>query len=417
MKKLLGLFAAVLIVLSNVAIVYADTSDVKAPPAVVVKKGGDHCQDDPNCFNRYHPAIKPAAKAKPGQHIVFETRDALDSDLNFKSIPHDVTAVDLNLVHPMTGPVYIEGAKRGDVLAVTLVDIEPDDYGYTVIVPGFGFLRDKFTKPYIANWRLTRLEATSEQIPGVAVPFNGFMGSVGVLLGKPETQKILVREAQLGAAGGIVLTPQPKGALPADICGPEGTFKDECLRTIPPRENGGNMDVKQMQVGTTLLLPVFVDGAGLFVGDVHYAQGDGEVSGTAIEMGAKVTVVTEVLKGMGTFVKVPHFKGGAQLKKLEPTSFYGTTGVPLKKAGEVPIYSTYIDGEKIAPLTNLSEDLTLAARNALLEIIDYMVKEKGFTPEQAYIISSVAVDLRIGQLVDVPNYIVSAILPLDIFKE
>lgn len=417
MKKLLGLFAAVLIVLANVAIVYADTSDVKGSPTVVVKKGGDHCQDDPNCFNRYHPAIKPAAKAKPGQHIVFETRDALDSDLNFRSIPHDVTAVDLNLVHPMTGPVYIEGAKRGDVLAVTLVDIEPDDYGYTVIIPGFGFLRDKFTKPYIVNWRLTRLEATSEQIPGVAVPYNGFMGSVGVLLGDPEHDKILAREAQLGKAGGAVLTPQPKGALPADICGPEGTFKDRCLRTIPPRENGGNMDVKQMQVGTTLLLPVFVDGAGLFVGDVHYAQGDGEVSGTAIEMGAKVTVVTEVLKGMGAFVKVPHFKGGAQLKKLAPTKFYATTGVPLKRAGEVPIYSTYIDGKKIGPLTNLSEDLTLAARNALLEIIDYMVKEKGLTPEQAYIISSVAVDLRIGQLVDVPNYIVSAILPLSIFKE
>ena len=67
------------------------------------------------------------------------------------------------------------------------------------------------------------------------------------------------------------------------------------------------------------------------VGDVHYAQGDGEVSGTAIEMGAKVTVVTEVLKGMGAFVKVPHFKGGAQLKKLEPTSFYATTGMPFKK--------------------------------------------------------------------------------------
>jgi formamidase len=317
----------------------------------------------------------------------------------------------------MTGPVNIEGAKRGDVLAVTLVDIEPDDYGYTVIVPGFGFLRDKFTKPYVANWRLTRLEATSEQIPAVAIPFNGFMGSVGVLPGGPEIEKILLREAQLAEAGGVVLTPQPMGALPADVCGPEGTFKGKCLRTIPPRENGGNMDVKQMQVGTTLLLPVFIDGAGLFVGDVHYAQGDGEVSGTAIEMGAKVTVVTEVLKGMGAFVKVPHFKGGAQLKKLAPTSFYATTGMPLKPAGEIPIYTTYIDGEKIGPLTNLSEDLTIAARNALLEIIDFMVKEKGFTPEQAYIVSSVAVDLRIGQLVDVPNYIVSAILPLDIFKE
>ncbi len=395
----------------------ADTTNVKGPAPVVVKKQGAHCKDDDHCFNRYHPAIPMAARAKPGQHIVFETRDALDTDFDFESIPADVTAADLNLVHPMTGPVYIEGAQRGDVLAVTLVDIAPDDYGYTVIVPGFGFLRDKFTEPYIANWRLTRLEATSEQIPGVAIPFRGFMGSVGVLPGAPEVDIILEREAKLAEAGGIVLTPQPLGAQPASVCGPEGSHKDKCLRTIPPRENGGNMDVKQMQVGTTLLLPCFIDGCGLFIGDVHYAQGDGEVSGTAIEMGAVVTVKTAVRKRLGAKVKVPHFEGGDQLKALAPSAFYATTGVPVKKAGEIPPFITYIDGEKIGPLTNLSEDLALAARNALLEMIDYLVENHGLTREQAYVVSSVAVDLRIGQLVDVPNYIVSAILPLTIFTE
>ena len=108
-----------------------------------------------------------------------------------------MTAADLNLVHPLTGPVHIEGAARGDVLAVTLIDIEPDEYGYTVIVPGFGFLRDRFTEPFIANWKLDRVEAVSDQIPGVAIPFNGFMGTVGVLPGEPELGKILAREAAL----------------------------------------------------------------------------------------------------------------------------------------------------------------------------------------------------------------------------
>ncbi len=395
---------------------YADTTDVKGPAKVVVSKSGAHCKDDLNCFNRYHPAIKPVARANPGQLIVLETRDALDSDLTFDSTVDDLAALDLNLVHPMTGPVFIEGAKRGDVLAVTLVDIEPDEYGYTLIVPGFGFLRDKFTEPFIASWRQTRLEATSKQIPGVAIPFNGFMGSVGVLPGEPEIDTILAREGQLAKAGGIALAPEPKGAVPANLCGQRGSALNRCIRTIPPRENGGNMDVKQMQVGTTLLLPCFIDGCGLFVGDVHYAQGDGEVSGTAIETGAKVTVVTEIRKGLGASVKVPHFEGGAQLKKLAPTSFYATTGLPLKQAGEVPVYATYLESKKIESLTNLSEDLALAARNALLEMIDYMVRTKGLTPEQAYIVASVAVDLRIGQVVDVPNYIVSAILPLDIFN-
>ena len=395
----------------------ADTGSVKAWEVVRIDRMGTHCADDKNCFNRMHPAIPPVMTAKPGQHIVFSTRDALDSDLNLGSKPEDVTAVDLNLVHPLTGPVHIEGAKRGDVLAVTLLDVAPDDYGYTVIIPGFGFLRDKFPNPYIANWKLSRTQAVSEQIPSVVIPFNGFMGTVGVLPGEPETVKMLEREAGLAMAGGFALTPQPIGALPAAVCGPQGSHKDACLRTIPPRENGGNMDIKQMQVGTTTLFPCFVDGCGLFVGDVHFAQGDGEVSGTAIEMGATVTLVTEIRAGLGASVKVPHFEGGDQLVKLAPTEFYATTGFPLKAKGEIPPQHAYLGGEKIGPLENLSEDLTLAARNALIALIDWMVKEKGLTPEQAYVVASVAADLRIGNVVDVPNYAVSAILPLTIFKK
>ena len=134
-------------------------------------------------------------------------------------------------------------------------------------------------------------------------------------------------------------------------------------------------------------------------------------------MGATVTVVTEVRKGQAAKVKVPHVEGGAQLKALAPSEFYATTGFPLKKKGEVPPYITYLDGEKIGPLENLSEDLMLAARNALIEMSDWMVAEKGLTPQQAYVVASVAVDMRIGQLVDVPNYTVSAILPLIIFEK
>jgi formamidase len=403
------------LLLALAAAANADTSDVTHETPVVVEKSGAHCADDPNCFNRYHPGIEPVAQAAPGQTVVIETRDAFDSNLTLQSTAEDVTALDLNLVHPMTGPIFIEGAVRGDVLAVTLLDVEPDQYGYTVVVPGFGFLRDRFPDPYIANWKLDGIAATSEEIPSVSIPIAAFMGSVGVLPGEAETDLYLKREAELGAAGGVALPPQPIGALPAAICGPEGGDNQRCLRTIPPRENGGNMDVKQMQVGTTLLLPCFIDGCGLFAGDVHYAQGDGEVSGTAIEMGARVTVRVDVRKGAGADITVPQFEGGAQLKTLAPSRFYATIGLPLKEAGEVPIYVTYIDGEKIGPLMNLSEDLTLAARNALIAMIDYMVRDHGLTPEQAYVVASVAVDLRISQVVDVPNFIVSAFLPLEIF--
>jgi formamidase len=205
--------------------------------------------------------------------------------------------------------------------------------------------------------------------------------------------------------------------LPASICGPNGSDKDNCVRTIPPRENGGNMDVKQMVVGTTLLLPCFIDGCGLFMGDVHYAQGDGEVSGTAVEMGATATVVTEVLPNPGGRITSPQFFGGSQLKALAPEAFYATVGFPLKARGVIPPTHAYLDGQKIKDLENLSEDITLAARNALIDMIDYLTSNHGLTREQAYILCSVAVDLRIGQVVDVPNYTVSAILPLPVFTK
>jgi formamidase len=396
---------------------FADTTDSKTLSIVEVKKGGEHCEQDPNCFNRYHPAIKPVARAKPGQLIKVHTRDALDSNLNINSRPKDVLAIDLNLIHPMTGPIYIEGAKRGDVLAIKLIDIEPNEYGYTTLIPGFGFLPDHFPTPFVANWKLNRYEAVSDQIPGVRIPMNGFMGSVGVLPGEQEVNKWLARESQLAAAGGVALPPEPTSARPPEVCGVNGSHKDKCLRTIPPRENGGNMDVKQMVAGTTLLLPCFIDGCGFFIGDVHYAQGDGEVAGTAIEMGAVVTVETSIRKGMASMVKQPQFEGGSQIKKLEPDSFHATVGYPFKNAGEVPPQWAYLDSEKIKPLTQLSNDLTLAARNSLLEMIDWLMANKGLSKEEAYVVTSVACDLRVGNVVDVPNYLVSTICPMEIFSK
>ena len=142
----------------------ADSSDVKGPAPLIVAKSGKHCKDDPNCFNRIHYAIKPVARVTPGQQFVLETRDGLDSDFDVNSTAADVAAVNLNLCHPLTGPVYIEGAKRGDAIAVDVLDIAPDDFGSTTIVPGFGFLRDVFPDPYIVRWELNRVEARSRDM-------------------------------------------------------------------------------------------------------------------------------------------------------------------------------------------------------------------------------------------------------------
>jgi formamidase len=396
-------------------VVVAATAAPALAKTVKIPKTGAKCADDKACHNRWHHEIKPVATADPGDTVVFGTRDAFDHAFTRNSVPADVAAANLNLVHPLTGPLFVNGAEAGDVLAITIGDIEPDKFGYTVIVPGFGFLRDLFPNPHIVRWDLTRSEATSPDMPGVKVRFNGFTGTIGTAPGPKEVDIMFQREDALMKAGGFVLPPEPKDAAPVAVCGPAGTHKDRCLRTIPPRENGGNMDVKQIVKGTTLLLPCFVKGCLLSIGDVHFAQGDGEVSGTAIEMDATVTVKVEVRKGLAAFVRQPHFEGGNQLKRLEPNKFYATVGFPIKEGGKVTPYHQYLDGVRIGPLMNLSEDVTLSARDALLQMIEWVVRTKKLTREQAYVLSSVAVDLRISNLVDVPNFAVTAILDMGVF--
>ena len=396
------------------------------------------CAEDPlgTCHNRWHPDIPEVAQASAGDTVIFETRDAFDNPFNRSSTRATVAAANLNLIHPLTGPLHVRGARRGDVLAVTMIDVGPgpDNFGYTVAVPGFGFLRDVFTDPAIVHWELgappingTRY-ATSRDLPGVRLPLHGFAGTIGVELGLPEIEAAFAREEELRAKQGFVLPPEPTDAVPARLCGPMGREKDRCLRTIPPRENGGNTDVKQMVKGTTLLFPCFIDGCGLSIGDVHWAQGDGEVSGTAIEMNAVVTVKVDVRKHQAAaFGNWPRFEStvAGVLKDLDPEHFVATMGIPVKPAGVVMAPELWIDvnsNHLLRPLRNESEDVTLAARDALLKMIALLSgptspAPRPLTAEQAYLLCSVACDLHISNLVDVPNYVVSNFLQLDVFEE
>ena len=259
------------------------------------------------------------------------------------------------------------------------------------------------------------------------LPLHGFAGTIGVELGSVEVELAFSREEELRAKGGFVLPPEPADAVPARIRGPTGSARERCLRTIPPRENGGNTDVKQMVNGTTLLFPCFIDGCGLSVGDVHWAQGDGEVSGTAIEMNAIVTVKVEVRRNLAAKIgNWPMFESNRAgvLRELEPDNFVATMGIPVKPEGVVMAPELWIDvnsNHLLRPLRNESEDVTLAARDALLKMIAFLTgpvspAPRPLTAEQAYLLCSVACDLRISNLVDVPNYVVSDFLHLDVFK-
>ena len=389
----------------------------EADAEIVVGDRSMSCADDQACINRLHPEIPMIAKADPGERIVFVGRDAFDLTLDpdqfssAKAIPRE----GVGIVHALTGPVFIKGARAGDVLAVTIEAIEPADVGWTEAGP-FGFAGDQFgTEKRFIVWRINDDYAVSDALPGVRIPNASFPGVVTTLPGDALLSKVLERETQLLESGGAVLNPDPDEAKPALLCGIEGTNPSECLRTIPPREHGGNMDIRYITTGTTVYLPCYIDGCGLAVGDFHYAQGDGEVAGTAIEMGGRMTVTARVAEDPPNLSHGPHFEGPASVLRIPSERFYAVTGFPLKEKDSVPADFAYLDSPKIAGLSNLSGDINLAARNALDAMIDYITSKYGYDRPQAYMIASIAVDMRIGQLVDVPNVGVTAVLPLDIF--
>lgn len=386
---------------------------------VVIGGSGTTCADDAACINRLHPDIPMVASADPGERIVLIGRDASDIHLDPEAYSQRESSprAGLGIVHPLVGPVHINGASAGDVLAVTIESLKPGTVGWTSASPG-GFAGDLVgSETRFIVWRLNEDYAESDALPGIRIPNASFPGVVTTLPGPAELTTMLAREQALADAGGSVLTPDPEFAEPSSLCGVEGSKSAECLRTIPPREHGGNMDIRYMQVGATVYLPCFIDGCGLAIGDFHYAQGDGEVSGTAIEMDGEITVTTRIVENAPNLTRGPHYEGPASLLSIPSRRFYAVTGFPFKEPGEIPREIEYLADAKTAELSNLSRDINLAARNALASMIDYIVDTYAYDRTQAYMIASVAVDLRIGQLVDVPNVGVTAILPLDIFVD
>jgi acetamidase/formamidase len=296
----------------------------------------------------WNNALAPRLEIDPGDTVVFETRDAADRFYSRQSTHADVLNRGPFRGHPLTGPVRVRGAQPGDVLAIDILDVQPGaDFGWTAIRPGRGLLPEAdFSKPFLQIWDVSdRTHARMGR--GIAVPLAPFPGVMGTALDEPGGHS-----------------------------------------TMPPRKNGGNMDVKQLTAGTTVYLPVWVDGALFSVGDGHGAQGDGEVCVTAVEMMARVTLRFDLRRGRS--LAEPQFR----------------TSGPLGQATNVgPHYATTAHGP----------DLFASAQQAIRYMIDHLVEERGLGREEAYIVSSVAVDLKISEIVDAPNWIVSAFLPESIF--
>jgi formamidase len=337
--------------------------------------------------NRWHPDLDPIALVRPGEEITLETRDGLDAQLRAGASHDAALGIDLGTPHPLTGPIQVEGAQPGDLLEVELLAYETAAEGVTCIVPGFGFLADVYAQPYVVTWSIEGGKARSPAFPGIAVPGDPFAGTIGIAPSHELMLEQRRREDDLRSRGGAVADQAPAAAVPASAA--------EGLRTIPPRETGGNLDVRQLVAGSRLFLEVRVPGALFSVGDLHFAQGDGETCGVAIEVSGAVTVRFGLDKTPRWRPRFPAYETPARVER----SAFATTGLPVTAEGR-----------------NESLDLTLAARNAVFEMVEYLVSTRGLAPEAAYVLVSVACDLRLSEVVDVPNPAVSCLLPLDIFE-
>jgi formamidase len=368
--------------------------------------------------NRWHPDVPPVATVRPGSEFRLESREWFDGTVHNDDSANDIRDLDLSIVHPLSGPISVEGAEPGDLLVVDILDIGPvpqetgpvagQGWGYTGIfakVNGGGFLTDHFPDAYKAVWDFRGQEATSRHIPGVRFTGITHPGIIGTAPSPELLGRWNAREAELIASDPDRVPPL---ALPPDVTGAIlGTLEGEELqraaaeaaRTQPPRENGGNQDIKNLTRGARIFMPVYVDGGKLSAGDLHFSQGDGEITFCgAIEMGGFLDLGVDLIKGgMQTYgVTNPVFFPG----NVEPrySEFLTFVGVSVDEEGR----QHYLDSQ-------------IAFRRACLNAIEYLTKF-GYSREQVYLLLGAApIEGRFSSVVDIPNACATLYLPTAIF--
>jgi len=400
-------------------VIYAVDRDLSVPMAEQVMPG----------HNRWHPDIPPVVAVDPGGPYRIECKEWTDEQIGDTDSPDDVAAVNLDKCHMLSGPIAINGAQPGDILVVDLLDMGPfpgHEWGYTGVFAkgnGGGFLCDHFPSAAKAIWDLEGIYCSSRHLPGVR--FAG-LSHPGLLGCAPSHELLAVwnrRESDLVARNPsrvtgepfgdevqdppLALLPLEKDALLGSLSGSEfDRVAREGARTVPPREHGGNVDIKNLSRGTRIYFPVYVDGASFSIGDLHFSQGDGEITFCgAIEMAGWIDVAFGLIKD------------GVARYGLARAAPYGS---PIFKPGPVePHYSEYLmfEGICVEEGRNYYMDATVAYRRACLNAIAYLEQVAGFTGEQAYLLLGAApVEGRIGGIVDIPNCAVTIGIPLEIFE-
>ena len=370
--------------------------------------------------NRWHPEIPPVATLKRGDTFRVDCREWFDGAIVNDDSADDILNAPLLTVHKLSGPFAVEGAKPGDLLIVDILDVGPipqedsgplagQGWGYTGIFSrnnGGGFLTEQFPDAYKAIWDFTGQVATSRHIPGVS--FTGLIHPG--LMGTAPSAKLLAtwnrREGDLiktdpGRVPPLALPPEAAHAVLGSLASSEfDRVAGEAARTAPPRENGGNQDIKNLSKGSRVFYPVFVDGANLSLGDLHFSQGDGEITFCgAIEMGGFIDLRVDVIPGgmetYGVSENAIFMPGIVDPQFSQWLAFSGT--------------SVTLDGEQ------RYLDSHLSYQRACLHAIDYLTKF-GYSPEQAYLLLGAApIEGRLSGVVDIPNSCSTVYIPTAIF--
>ncbi len=362
--------------------------------------------------NRWHPDIPIVEWVKPGDEFRIECIDWTGGQIQNDDSANDVQDVNLTKVHYLSGPVGVEGAEPGDLLVVDILDIgtlADSEWGFTGIFAksnGGGFLVDHYPDARKAIWDFHGIYTSSRHIPNVE--FVGLMhpGLIGCLPSKALLDTWNKRETELFNTEPNRVP--PLAALPFAETAHMGRMTPsaaaaaakEAARTVPPREHGGNCDIKNLTRGSKVYFPVYVKGGGLSMGDIHFSQGDGEITFCgAIEMAGFLDLRVSLIKGGVEKYGIvnPIFQPSA----LEPTykQHLIFEGISVDEAGK----QYYLDPH-------------VAYRRACLNAIEYM-KKFGYTGEQAYaILGTAPVEGRISGIVDIPNACATLWLPTEIFN-
>lgn len=369
--------------------------------------------------NRWHPDIPPVETIRPGDTVRVDCREWFDGAIGNDDSAEDIRQAPLHTVHALSGPFAVEGARPGDLLVVDIVDLGPipqevgplagQGWGYTGVFSrsnGGGFLTEQFPDAYKAVWDFSGQTATSRHIPGVSftgIVHPGLMGTApsSELLSRWNTREGALIATDPHRVPPLALPPEPNGAILGGV--PEDAADQvagEAARTAPPRENGGNQDIKNFTQGSRVFYPVFVEGGNLSVGDLHFSQGDGEITFCgAIEMGGFIDLHVDVIPGgmdtYGVHENAIFMPGRTAPQYSEWLAFSGTS-VTLE--GE----QRYLDSQ-------------LAYQRAVLHAVDYLTTF-GYRPEQAYLLLGAApIEGRFSGVVDVPNSCATVYLPTEIF--